>query len=146
MKGMTVVSAMTFVSVVAVTMLTGCASARMAEQRQKDNFARYQPYIGETVSQYTRYTHNEGWSAVDNEHVIVTSNVNEAYLLSVAPPCMNLPFAGVAIGVTERFPNVVSSGFDSVRVRGESCRILKIQKVDYKRMQADLAAEKKSRG
>jgi len=146
MKGMTVVSAVTFVSLVVVTMLTGCASARMAEQRQKDNFARYQPYIGETVSQYTRYTHNEGWSAVDNEHVIVTSNVNEAYLLSVAPPCMNLPFAGVAIGVTERFPNVVSSGFDSIRVRGESCRILKIQKIDYKRMQADLATEKKSRG
>ncbi len=57
---------------------------------------------------------------------------------------MNLPFAGVAIGVTERFPNVVSSGFDSIRVRGESCRILKIQKVDYKRMQAELAAEKKA--
>ena len=138
--------AMTVVSLLAVTMLTACASGRMAEQRQKENFARYQPYIGETVSQYTRYTHNEGWTPVDNEHVIVTSNVNEAYLLSVAPPCMNLPFAGVAIGVTERFPNVVSSGFDSVRVRGESCRILKIQKVDYKRMQADLAAEKKSRG
>ena len=54
--------------------------------------------------------------------------------------------AGVAIGVTERFPNIVSSGFDSIRVRGETCRILKIQKIDYKRMQADLAAEKKARG
>jgi hypothetical protein len=138
--------AITVVSALAVMLLTGCASARLAEQKQKENFARYQPYIGETVSQYTRYTHNEGWTPVDNEHVIVTSNVNEAYLLSVAPPCINLPFAGVAIGVTERFPNVVASGFDSIRVRGESCRILKIQKVDYKRMQADLAAEKKARG
>lgn len=138
--------AMTLVSVLAVTVLTGCASARMADQRQKEAFARYQPYIGETVSQYSRYTHNDGWTPVDNEHVIVTTNVNEAYLLSVAPPCMNLPFAGAAIGVTERFPNVVSSGFDSIRVRGESCRILKIQKIDYKRMQADLAAEKKARG
>jgi hypothetical protein len=136
--------AMTVVSVLAVTLLTACASARMAEQRQKENLARYQPYIGETVSQYTRYTHNEGWTPVDNEHVIVTSNVNDAYMLTVAPPCMNLPFAGVAIGVTERFPNVVASGFDSIRVRGESCRILKIQKVDYKRMQAEFAAEKKA--
>ena len=137
--------AMTIVSLLAVTMLTACASARMAEQKQKENLARYQPYIGETVSQYTRYTHNEGWTPVDNEHVIVTSNVKEAYMLTVAPPCMNLPFAGVAIGVTERFPNVVSSGFDSVRVRGESCRILKIQKVDYKGMQMALKDEKKSR-
>lgn len=137
--------AMTVVSVLMVTLLTACASARMAEQQQKENFARYQPYIGETVSQYTRYTHNEGWTPVDNEHVIVTSNVNEAYMLTVAPPCMNLPFAGVAIGVTERFPNVVASGFDSIRVRGESCRILKIQKVDYKGMQTELAAVKKAR-
>jgi hypothetical protein len=145
MKAMTLVSAMTVVSVFAVTLLTGCASARMAEQQQKEAFARYQPYIGETVSQYTRYTHNEGWTPVDNEHVIVTSNVNEAYMLTVAPPCINLPFAGIAIGVTERFPNVVASGFDSIRVRGESCRILKIQKVDYKGMQTALKDEKKSR-
>jgi hypothetical protein len=66
-------------------------------------------------------------------------------MLTVAPPCINLPFAGIAIGVTERFPNVVASGFDSIRVRGESCRILKIQKVDYKGMQTALKDEKKSR-
>ena len=137
--------AMTVVSVLMETLLTACASARMAEQQQKENFARYQPYIGETVSQYTRYTHNEGWTPVDNEHVIVTSNVNEAYMLTVAPPCINLPFAGVAIGVTERFPYAVSSGCDSIRVRGESCRFLKIQKVDYKGLQTELAAVKKER-
>ncbi len=137
--------AMTVVSVLAVTLLTGCASALQAEQAQKAKLARYQPYIGETVSQYSRYTHNDGWVEVDREHVIVTTNVNDAYMLTVAPPCLNLEFAGVAIGVTERFPNVVSSGFDSIRVRGERCLILKIQKVDYKRMQADLAAEKKAR-
>jgi uncharacterized protein YceK len=143
MKAMTVVSAML---VLAVTLLSGCASARIAEAKQKEHWAKYQPYLGETVSQYSRYTRNDGWSAVDNEHVIVTTNVKDAYMLTVAGPCMNLPFAGVAIGVTERFPNVVASGFDSIRVRGESCRILKIQKVDYKRMQADLANEKKQHG
>jgi uncharacterized protein DUF6491 len=137
---------MTVVSVLAVTLLSACTSARLAEQKQKEAFARYQPYIGETISQYSRYTHNDGWSAVDNEHVVVHTNVNDSYLLTVAPPCINLPFAGVGIGVTERFPNSVSSGFDSVLVRGERCRILKIQKLDYKRMQADIASEKKARG
>ncbi|MEJ0040505.1 MAG: DUF6491 family protein [Gammaproteobacteria bacterium] len=142
MKAMTV-----FMSVLAVTLLTACASARQAEQKQKEALARYQPYLGETVSQYNRYTRSDGWTPVDNEHIVVRTNVNDAYLLTVAPPCMNLPFAGVGIGVTERFPNVVASGFDSIRVRGERCLILKIQKVDYKRMQADLKdlkAEKKS--
>jgi hypothetical protein len=143
MRAMTIVSASV---VFVVTLLTGCASALQAEQAQKAKFARYQPYLGETVSQYSRYTHNDGWVEVDREHVIVTTNVSDAYMLTVAPPCTNLEFAGVAIGVTERFPNVVSSGFDSIRVRGERCLILKIQKIDYKRMQADLAAEKKARG
>ncbi len=35
----------------------------MAEQKQKETFARYQPYIGETRFQYSRYTHNDGWSS-----------------------------------------------------------------------------------
>ncbi len=136
---------MTVVSVLAVTFLTACASARLADQKQKEALARYQPYLGEPVTQFNRYTHSDGWSAVDNYHVVVHANVNQAYLLTVAPPCMNLPFAGVAIGVTEHFPHVVSSGFDSIRVRGETCRILEIRPVDYKRMQTDLAAEKKAR-
>ena len=136
---------MTVVSVLAVTLLTACASARLAEQKQKETLASYQPYLGEPVAQFTRYSHDDGWTPVDNEHVVVHTNVKEAYLLRVAPPCINLPFAGVAIGVTERFPHIVSSGFDSIRVRGETCRILEIRPVDYKRMQKDLAAEKKAR-
>jgi hypothetical protein len=131
--------------VLAVTFLSACASARLAEQQRKDNLARYQPYLGEPVTQFNRYTHDDGWTEVDNEHVIVHTNVKDSYMLTVAPPCMNLQFAGVAIGVTERFPHVVSSGFDSIRVRGENCRILQIRPVDYKRMQADRAAEKKAR-
>jgi hypothetical protein len=140
-----IMKAMTVVSVLAVTLLTACASARLAEQKQKEELARYQPYLGEPVTQFTRYTHDDGWTAVDDQHVIVHTNVKDAYMLTVAPPCMNLPFANLRIGVTERFPHVVSSGFDSVLVRGERCRILEIRPVDYKRMQADRAAEKKAR-
>ncbi len=77
---------MTVVSVLAVTLLTACASARQAEEKQKQAFARYQPYIGETVSQYSRYTRSDGWMAVDNEHVVVTTNVKDAYMLTVAGP------------------------------------------------------------
>jgi hypothetical protein len=128
----------------AAALLTACASARDVEQKQKEALARYQPYLGETVSQFNRYTRNDSWTAVDNERVIVHTNMNDAYMLTVAPPCMNLPFANLAIGVTERIRNTVASGFDSILVQGERCLILKIQRLDYKRMQQDLAAQKKA--
>ena len=50
------------------------------------------------------------------------------------------------VGVTSKFPHTVQSGFDSIRVGRQSCRITDIRTVNYKQMRADLKAEKKARG
>jgi hypothetical protein len=133
-------------SLIAVLVLTACASSGARHDdglaKGSDKLARYQPYVSEPVSQFNMYSSFDGWSDVDNEHVIIHTNVNESYLLTVAPVCIDLPFA-TRIGVVSRFPNTVSSGFDSLRVGRENCRILEIRPVNYKKMQADLRAEKK---
>ena len=49
-------------------------------------------------------------------------------------------------GVRTRFPHTIASGFDSIRVGRENCRILEIRPLNYKQMQADLSAAKKERG
>ena len=126
----------------ALSLLTACASARRAEEQNKELLARYSMYTSEPVSQINSYTHFDSWSQVDSDHVLIHTNVNQSYLLSVVPPCIDLPFA-TFLGVTTRFPHTIESGFDSIRVGRESCRILEIRPLDYKKMQADLAAEKK---
>jgi len=139
---------MKFVSVstlLLLTLLTACASARRADEANKEMLARYSAYTGEPVMQVTSYSHFDSWTPIDNEHVLIHTNVNQTYLFTLAPPCINMPFAN-HIGIRTRFPHTIASGFDSVRVGREDCRILEIRPVNYKQMQADLSAAKKERG
>lgn len=133
-------------SLLTLLALTACATGAARHDDGlvggSDKLARYQPYMGEPVSQFNMYSSFDGWGEVDNEHVLIHTNVNESYLLTLAPVCINLPFA-TRIGVVSRFPNTVSSGFDSIRVGRDTCRILEIRPVNYKKMQADLREEKK---
>jgi hypothetical protein len=135
---------LSIVGLLALTLLSACSGIPRQEEG-RNALERYTPYLGERVSQFNMYTRFDGWSPVDDRHVLVHTNVNETYLLTIAPACFELPFA-TRLGVTSRFPNTVSSGFDSIRVDGATCRITDIQRVNYKQMKADLAAEKKQRG
>jgi hypothetical protein len=137
----------TLMSLLALALLTACASIPRNDDGEKA-IDRYTPYLGERVSQFNTYTRFDSWSPVDNDHVVIHTNVNEAYLLTVAPGCFDLPFA-TSLGVTSRFPHAVQSGFDSIRVGRQSCRITEIRPVNDKQMRADLKAEKaalKARG
>jgi hypothetical protein len=67
--------------------------------------------------------------------------LNDAYLLSVRAPCINLQFTQ-RIGLTST-AGTVNSGLDSVLVDRERCQITEIRPVDYKKMRADLRKDKK---
>jgi hypothetical protein len=137
----------TFLSLLALTLLSACASIPRNDDGEKA-IDRYTPYLGQPVSQFNTYTRFDSWTAVDNDHVVIHTNVNQAYLLTLAPGCFDLPFA-TTLGVTSKFPHAVQSGFDSIRVGRQSCRITEIRPVNAKQMRADLKAEraeKKARG
>lgn len=133
---------MTFSSLLVMALLTACSSIPRNDDVQSKELARYTPYLGEPVPQFNSYTRFDSWSSVDDHHVLIHTNINEAFLLTIAPACIDLPFA-TRLGVTSRFPHTVSSGFDSIRVGRESCRITEIRPVNYKQMQADLREQRK---
>jgi hypothetical protein len=135
---------MTVFSLLALTLLAACSNNPRREEAN-EVLSRYSAYSGEPVTQFNMYSRFDSWSAVDNDHVLIHTNVNESYLLTVAPGCFQLPFA-TSIALTSKFPNTVQSGFDSVRVGRETCRITEIRPVNYKQMKADLAAAKKGKG
>jgi hypothetical protein len=128
-------------TLLALALLGACSG--IPRQEEGAALAKFTPYAGEPVSQFSSFTRFDGWTLVDRDHVLIHTNVNETYLIRVVPACHELPFA-TRLGVTSRFPNVVSSGFDALRVGRETCRILEIRPVNYKQMKADLAAEKKA--
>ena len=119
--------------------LTACSGIPRRESDQK-MLARYTSYAGEPVTEFRTYSAYDSWSPIDDHHVLIQTNVNEAYLITVFGPCTNLPFAS-HLAVTSRFPNTVSTGFDSIRVDRQTCRISEIRPVDYRQMRADMAEE-----
>jgi hypothetical protein len=128
----------------AVTALTACSGIPRRES-DKELLARYTSYAGDPVSDFRTYSAFDSWTPIDDHHVLVQTNVNEAYLLTTFEPCMNLPFA-TRLAITSRFPHVVSKGFDAIRVGRETCHISEIRPVNYRQMRADLAQERKARG
>jgi hypothetical protein len=127
---------------VITAVLSACSGIPRRESEQQ-TLARYQSYAGDRVSEFRTFGHFNSWTPIDDHHVVIQTNVNEMYLVSVFEPCIDLPFA-TRIAVTSKFPNSVQSGFDSIRVGRQSCRISEIRPVNYRQMRADLAAERKA--
>lgn len=134
---------------IGVILLTAAALSACSgiPRRESDarQLARIQQYAGDRVSEFRTFGSFNSWTPIDDHHVFVQTNINEAYLITVFEPCTNLPFA-TRLAITSRFPNQVQSGFDSLRVGRQSCRISEIRPVNYRQMRADLAEERKAKG
>jgi hypothetical protein len=130
-----------FTAALLLTVALSACSGIPRRESDAQTLARIQQYAGAPVSDFRIFGSFNSWTPIDDHHVMVQTNVNEAYLISVFEPCMNLPFA-TRLAVTSRFPHQVQSGFDSIRVGHERCRISEIRPVNYKQMRADLKEER----
>ncbi|HKT73441.1 MAG TPA: DUF6491 family protein [Steroidobacteraceae bacterium] len=114
--------------------LMGCSG--IPRRSDNETLQRYQAYAGEPVDRITYLGRYDGWVALGRYDLVVWTTLNDAYLITVLPPCENLPFAN-RIGLTST-AGQVSARFDNVLVRGWKCRIKEIRPVDYKRLRQDM--------
>jgi len=130
---------------VAAALLASCSGIPL-QQREAAERARFEAYAGKPVDHFTWLTHYEGWEPIARDQLVVWTDINQAYLITVSPPCTDLMFAR-RIGLTAT-ADTVYTHFDFVHADGWKCMISTIQPVDYLRMQHDLRkqreAEKKS--
>ena len=118
--------------------LAACSGVPRRESDSKE-LARYQPYVGAPITQFSTLRGITGWNALGDDKLIVWSGINDAYLLTVAQPCMNLGFAN-SIAFTSTTSMITT--FDFVRLRNnERCAITEIRPIDYRRMKEDLRAQ-----
>jgi hypothetical protein len=130
-------------------LLAGCAAPASLQHSDQELRARYAPYLGPPIGQFTWLGHFWSWEALGKDELVVFTTPNDAYFLKVWPNC-DLRFAmnrraDEVIGVTST-SGVVSSGLDAViedsAVVGHMrCPISEIRKVDYRRMEADRRAQ-----
>jgi hypothetical protein len=125
-----------------VALLAGCSGFPRRESDQV-TLERYLDYAQPPVRSFSYLGRLDGWRPLGRNHVVVWTTPSKAYLLEVAGPCQELPFA-TRIGLTST-GSTVSTGFDSVRLRrGERCTITEIRPVDYSQMRADARASKRA--
>jgi hypothetical protein len=126
---------------IAAVVLTGCSGI----PRRSDNepLQRYESYAGAPIDRIAYLGRYDSWEALDRYNLVVWTTMNSPYLITVLPPCENLPFAN-RIALTSTAGQVTAK-FDDVLVRGWRCRIKEIRPVDYKRMRQDMRQQKEQK-
>ncbi|HTV51413.1 MAG TPA: DUF6491 family protein [Steroidobacteraceae bacterium] len=134
--------------------LASCTAPPAHQHADQALPARYAPYLGPPIGQFTWLGHFWNWEALGKDELLVFTTPNDAYFLKVWPTC-DLRFdlnrrGDEVIGVTST-SGVVSSGLDSViedsTVVGHMrCPISEIRKLDYRRMVADQRAQAQQKG
>jgi hypothetical protein len=124
---------------VAAALLASCSGIPL-KQREAAERARFEAYAGKPVDHFTWLTHYEGWEPISPDQLVVWTDINQAYLVTVARPCTNLMFAR-RIGLTSTADSVYAH-FDFVHADGWKCMIQTIRPVDYLRMRRDMREDK----
>ncbi len=126
------------VALATLPLLVAC-SATPPRQDPEAVRARYASYAAEPLDRITWLGRFDSWESLGNNQLLVFTTPNAAYLLSVTPPCTDLPFVQrIALTSTG---STIYARLDSVIVNNWKCPIAQIRKVDYARMRADMRQE-----
>jgi hypothetical protein len=124
---------------VAAILAAGCSGIPRRE-RDQAQLERYLRYAKDPVDHITYLGHYDNWQSVSRYQLVLWTNINDAYLITVRAPCEDLQFAQ-RIGITQT-ANTISSRFDAVLVKHWRCQISEIRPVDYLQLKRDQRAEK----
>lgn len=103
-------------------------------ERQQEALDAYLPYAGEPVDRF-QFLNLIQWELVGRDKVIVWPRLNQAFLITVDMPCMDLEWAkSIALTSSARS---VSARFDSVKTGKDTCRINEIRPIDIKKYRQD---------
>ena len=95
--------------------------------------------LGEEINNVPNFRIN-GWHAVNDSYLIVTTGLHDHYLLSVAPPCPGLDFS-FGISFERRTPTLSRGDYvlvDSLHRRGmDRCQIMDITRLVDRDQAAD---------
>jgi Family of unknown function (DUF6491) len=125
---------------VALAALLAACSGISQRAKDQEMQAQYQQYAGAPIDHFTYLGHYDDWRSLSSTQLVVWTSLNEAYLLTVREPCIDLKFTN-RIGLSST-AGTVTNRLDSVLVNRDRCQITEIRPVDYKKMRSDLRKDK----
>jgi len=121
--------------VLTAAVLTVACSGIPRRSRDQEALDQYLKYAGPPVDRVTYLNHWDNWEAVGQYQLVLWTGINDAYLITVAPPCENLRFAN-RIGISQT-TNTIYARFDAVLVKHWRCQITEIRPINYLKMRQD---------
>jgi hypothetical protein len=118
-----------------LALLSACSGIPL-NTRETRQAALYQKYAGPPVDSFTYLGRYDSWTSLGNNQLVVWTTPSNAYLITVRPPCTELPWAQ-HIGLTQT-AHTVTQRFDFVLVGRDRCWIQSIQPINYVQMRHDL--------
>ena len=128
-----------WIFLLATALLAAGCSGITRRERDQQQLDRYLRYAGPPVDRITYLGHYDNWQSVSRYQLVLWTNINDAYLITVQPPCEDLPFAQ-RIGLTQT-SHTIYQRFDFVLVNHWKCQISEIRPIDYLQMKRDLREE-----
>jgi hypothetical protein len=113
-------------------LLSACGG--MARRDPQPSLDQYMPYAGPPIQRFSYRNSYIGWQIVDVYKIIMLVG-NDAYLLTVVPPCPQMRLA-MFMSISNATGGIVSR-FDRVQLDEHNCLIDEIRQVDYRRMRQD---------
>ncbi len=108
-------------------LVLGCAAAAAASPAP--TLETYLQYAGPPIDSFTYLGHYDGFRTLGGQDLVIWTDINDAYLIHVMKPCVELPFANdVKLTSSAR---TVTRSVDAVLVGGDRCRIESIRHIDY---------------
>jgi len=120
---------------VALAALAACA-ANPKRPAPAEERAQFRQYAGPPIASFTYLGHYNGWRALGEGQVVLWTDINDAYLITVQLPCVDLEFESMLRLSSAQ--HMVTSGIDSVLVHRQACRVTEIRHVDYLKMKQEL--------
>ena len=110
--------------ILALGLMAGCTTAPTKQT--------FEQYAGPPIEGFTYLGHYNGFRTLGGLDLVIWTTINDAYLIKVIPPCVNLPFAN-KVDLTSAARTVTRS-VDWVIVGRDRCRIDTIRHIDYRAM------------
>jgi len=107
--------------VLTLGLMAGCATAPTKQT--------YLQYAGPPIESFTYLGHYNGFRTLGGQDLVIWTTINDAYLIKVLEPCLNLPYAN-RVDLTSEAKTVTRS-IDWVIFDHGRCRIDTLQHVDY---------------
>ena len=122
----------------ALLLASGCATSLPGPaERTAKRLDEVERHAGAPIEEF-HFWQMDRWESLGPFAIAVWTNPNEAYLITVRPPCAGLDFAD-AVGVSSTGRRV-SRSFDFVTFEHQRCRIAEIRPVDIKALKAERRA------